>query len=307
MTTATSRVALVTGCSSGIGRATALALRRAGYLVYASARRPQTLADLAGDGLVPIRLDVTDDGSMTAAVSEILTRHGHLDVLVNNAGYKVLGPVEEVPPEEVRRQFDTNLLGVARLTQLVLPGMRERGTGWIVNMSSVYGRFAVPGGAYPAATKHALAGFSDALRLEVAPFGVKVILIEPTATRTNLDDNAVLGGQHADGPYAAFNDDVVRWHHQAVSGPPYNLAGRLAVSAEQVAAAVVRSVTARNPHPRYPVGVLARMLFLLRRWLPPRGFDAFVRRQFPIPAAAPVRRAMEQPRRDSTEEPARRT
>jgi NAD(P)-dependent dehydrogenase (short-subunit alcohol dehydrogenase family) len=285
MTTATTRVALVTGCSSGIGRSTALALHRAGFVVYASARRPEVLADIAAPGILPVRLDVTDDESMTSAVDRVLARHGRLDVLVNNAGYKVLGPVEEVPAGEVRRQFETNMLGVARLTQLVLPGMRERGTGWIVNMSSVYGRFAVPGGAYPAATKHALAGFTDALRLEVAPFGIKVILIEPTATRTKLDTNAVLGGRHADSVYAAFNEDVVRWHHRAVSGPPYNIAGRLAVSADQVAAAVVRSVTARNPRPRYPVGVLARMLFLLRRWLPPRGFDVFVRNQFPIPRA----------------------
>jgi NAD(P)-dependent dehydrogenase (short-subunit alcohol dehydrogenase family) len=281
----TGRVALVTGCSSGIGQATALALHRAGLLVYASARNPEALGDLAAAGIRTVRLDVTDDDSMVAAVNRIASEAGAVDVLVNNAGYKVLGPVEEVPPDEVRRQFDTNMFGVARLTQLVLPSMRTRGSGWIVNMSSVYGRFAVPGGAYPAATKHALAGFSDALRLEVAPFGIRVIIIEPTATRTELDTKAVLGGQHADGPYAEFNDAVVQWHHRAVSGPPYNLAGRLAVTPQRVADTIVHAVTSDHPHPRYPVGVLARMLFLLRRWLPPRGFDAFVRRQFPVPEA----------------------
>jgi NAD(P)-dependent dehydrogenase (short-subunit alcohol dehydrogenase family) len=288
MSAGSGRVALVTGCSSGIGRATALALHEAGLTVFASARRPETLVELADAGVATIRLDVTEDASMVSAVDRIRSESGPVDVLINNAGYKVLGPVEEVPADEVVRQFDTNVFGVARLTQLVLPEMRERGRGWIVNMSSVYGRFAVPGGAYPAATKHAISGFSDALRLEVAPFGIRVIVIEPTATRTELDAKAVLGGRHADGPYAAFNDAVVQWHHQAVSGPPYNLAGRLAVSPEKVADVITRAILSDHPRPRYPVGVLARMLFLLRRWLPPKGFDMFARRQFPMPQPAPA-------------------
>jgi NAD(P)-dependent dehydrogenase (short-subunit alcohol dehydrogenase family) len=283
MTGPTTPVALVTGCSSGIGRATARALCQAGLLVYASARRPETLDDLAGDGIEAIRLDVTDEESMDQAVKRINTAHGRLDVLVNNAGYRVVGPVEEVPPDEVVRLFDTNVFGVVRLTRLVLPGMRERRYGRIVNLSSIFGRFAIPGGAYPAATKHAIEAFSDGLRLEVAPFGIRVVLIEPSSVRSSYDTNAVWTGDTAGGPYAKFNQDVARWHAEALAGPPYNLPGRLALPPEAVARVITRAVTSPRPRARYPVGKLSRPLFLLRRTLPGPMFDAFVRRQFPAP------------------------
>src|SRR3954452_24143487 len=152
MSDAPRRVALVTGCSSGIGRASAQALRRAGLTVYASARRPDSLTGLASEGIGSVRIDVTDEDSMVTALKQINDECGRLDVLVNNAGYRVVGPVEEVPVDEVVRLFDTNVFGVVRLTRLVLPGMRERGYGRIVNLSSIFGRFAIPGGAYPAAT-----------------------------------------------------------------------------------------------------------------------------------------------------------
>jgi len=283
MTKQISRVAVVTGCSSGIGHATALHLHRAGLVVYATARKPDRIADLAAEGIHVMALDVTDEASMAAAVEKVFAEQDGIDVLVNNAGYKLLGPVEEVPPEEARRQFDTNLFGLARMTQLVLPGMRERGYGRIVNLSSVYGRFAVPGGAYPAATKHALAGFSEALRLEVARFGIRVVQIEPAATRSKLEANAVQAGGPADGPYAQFNKDVARWHAEAVSGPPYNLAGRFAPTPDAVARVITRAVTSRRPRARYPVGILAHMLFVMRRTMPDRAWDAFVRRLWPMP------------------------
>ena len=278
-----SRTALVTGCSSGIGRQAALQLRQAGLVVYATARRPEALTGLAENGIHVLALDVTDEASVVAAVEAIAASHGQVDVPVNNAGFELAGAVEEIPPAEVRRQFDTNVFGLARLTQLVVPGMRAQRYGRIINVSSVFGRFAVPGGAYYAASKHAVAAFSEALRLELAGFGVRVVLVEPTAARTRLYANTVWVGDDADGPYTGFGKDLARWHAQTYAGPPHNIAGRLAVSADDVARVITRAATSRRPRARYPVGVLARGLFLLRRWLPPAAFDAFIRSQFPVP------------------------
>lgn len=173
--------------------------------------------------------------------------------MVNNAGYELAGLVEEIPLAEARRQFDTNFFGLARLTQLVIPGMRARRNGRIINLSSVFGRIAVPGGAYYDASKHAVAGFTDALRLELAAFGIQVILIEPTAALTSLNANVIAVGDHDSGPYAAFGHDLADWHARTYASPPGNIAGRLAVSADDIAAAIVRAATARRPRARYPV------------------------------------------------------
>ena len=278
-----SRTALITGCSSGIGRASALHLHRAGLAVYATARRPEALTELAEAGIGVLPLDVTDDDSMVAAVEAVEASRGQVDVLVNSAGFELAGAVEQLPPADVRRLFDTNVLGLARLTQLVVPGMRAQQFGRIISLSSVFGRFAVPGGAYYAASKHAVAAFSEALRQELAGFGIRVVLIEPTAARTQLNANTVWGSDVADGPYAGFYRDLGRWHARTYAGPPYNIAGRLAVSADDVARVITRAATSPRPRARYPVGVLARGLFLLRRWLPAPAFNAFVRSQFPYP------------------------
>jgi NAD(P)-dependent dehydrogenase (short-subunit alcohol dehydrogenase family) len=282
--------ALITGCSSGIGHATALRLHAAGYTVYATARKPGSLADLAAAGITTLPLDVADEASMSAVVRQIAAEHGAVSVLVNNAGFELAGPVEEIPLAEARRQFEINFFGVARLTRLVVPGMRERGGGTIINLSSVFGRFAVPGNAYYAASKHAVAAFTDALRLELAGFGIHAVLIEPTAARTSLNANTTWAVQRDGGPYARFHEDLADWHARTYSGPPRNIAGRLAVSPDQVAAAITRAVTVRHPRARYPVGILARGLFALRRWLPAPAFDAFLRTQFPVPRAAASRR-----------------
>jgi NAD(P)-dependent dehydrogenase (short-subunit alcohol dehydrogenase family) len=277
------RTVLVTGCSSGIGRAAALHLHRAGLVVYATARRLDTLTGLAGEGIEVLELDVTDESSMAAAVEKIKSERGQVDVLVNNAGFELAGAVEMIPAAQARRLFDTNFFGLARLTQLAVPGMREQRYGRIINVSSIYGRFAVPGEAYYAASKHAVAAFSEALGRELARFGIRVALIEPTAARTQLDANTVLAGHDAEGPYAGFYQELARWRAQTYGGPPRNIAGRLAVSADDVAKAITRAATSRRPRARYPVGALAHGLFMLRRWLPPPAFDAFVRRQFPAP------------------------
>ena len=203
------------------------------------------------------------------------------------AGYELTGPVEEIPPAEARRQFDTNFFGLARLTQLVIPGMRARRSGRIINLSSVFGRIAVPGGAYYDASKHAVAGFTGALRLELAAFGIHVILIEPTAALTSLNAKNIVAGGHDGGPYTAFRHDLADWHARTYAGPPRNIAGRLAVSADDVATVIARAASTRRPRARYPVGTLARGLFALQHWLPGRAFDAFIRTQFPAPRQPP--------------------
>ncbi len=182
---------LITGCSSGIGHSAAMALHRAGRTVYATARRPDSIADLAELGIRTLALDVTDEASMQTAVGTIESGAGPIGVLINNAGYGLYGPVEQVSMDEVRRQFETNFFGLVRLTQLVLPGMRTAGRGRILNVSSMGGRVTLPGGAFYHASKYAVEGLSDALRMELAQFGIDVVLIEPGPVRTPWNDIAV--------------------------------------------------------------------------------------------------------------------
>ncbi|MFD0383272.1 SDR family oxidoreductase [Streptomyces stramineus] len=177
-------VALITGCSSGIGRATAVRLHRAGLRVVATARDPGTLEALRELGTDTRALDVTDEDSVRAAVEGVTAEHGRIDVLVNNAGYGLSGTFEETGLDRVRDQFETNVFGLVRLTQLVLPGMREHGGGTVVNVSSIFGRYAAPGGGYYHASKHAVEALSDALRLEVSGFGIRVVVVEPGPVHT---------------------------------------------------------------------------------------------------------------------------
>src|SRR5436853_5771809 len=186
-----SRAVLITGCSTGIGRATAEQLAARGWTVYATARRPESIRDLSTRGCKTIALDVCDEVSMRAAVETVERAEGAVGVLVNNAGYGQEGAFEEVPMAEVRRQFETNVFGLVRLTQLVLPGMRRQGWGRVVNLSSMGGRLTLPGGAFYHATKYAVEALSDALRFEVRPFGVDVIVIEPGPIRTQFGDTAI--------------------------------------------------------------------------------------------------------------------
>src|SRR5215203_6519858 len=206
-----SRAVLITGCSSGIGWATAKRLARRGWAVYATARNLEAIEPLRESGCRLLPLDVTDEDSMRAAVAEVERIEGAVGVLVNNAGYSQSGAVEEVSMEKVRRQFETNVFGLTRMCQLVLPGMRARGGGRIVNVSSMGGRFTFPGGGYYHATKHAVEAISDALRFEVAGFGIHVAIIEPGLIRTRFGEAAVgsiQGGVTGDGPYAKFNAAV---------------------------------------------------------------------------------------------------
>jgi NAD(P)-dependent dehydrogenase (short-subunit alcohol dehydrogenase family) len=267
-------VALVTGCSTGIGRATALALRAAGLRTYASARRPEALAELESAGCRVLELDVTDEDHRTRAIATIEREHGRLDVLVNNAGYAEYGPLEEIPLDRWRRELETNLLGAVRLIQLALPGMRARGGGRIVNMSSMGGRLAFPVGAPYHASKFALEAASDSLRAEVGRFGIGVVVIEPGPVDTGYADTASPGLHDAEeGPYG----DVAR-SFLAVMASTYG--GRRAVAPERVARVVVRAATARRPRPRYVVTWNARLLIAARAVLPDRLWDAVLARTF---------------------------
>lgn len=288
------KVVLITGCSSGIGAATARRLARHGHVVYASARQPEALAELAAGGCQTLALDVTDEASMQAAVRQVQAAHGGLDVLINNAGYGLYGPVEQLSPVELRRQFETNLFGLVRLCQLVLPGMRERGAGRIVNVSSMGGRTTLPGGGAYHASKYAVEAISDALRIEVRRFGIDVVLIEPGAVRTPwaeqaLQHQAAAGGAAppADGvqpagdddPYAAYKRAVSESFERAYSGP----LARLSLSPDAVARVIARACVVRRPRTRYLISPLARTLVTAKRLLPDRAYDRLLKQQYRLP------------------------
>ena len=283
-----SQAALVTGCSTGIGRATALALHRAGLPVYASARRRESLRDLAAAGLTTLALDVTDETSMRAAVDRVLTDHGAVGVLVNNAGYALQGPVETTPLRDARAQFETNVFGMVRLIQLALPGMRAQGWGRIVNVSSMGGRFTFPGGGFYHASKHAVEAVSDALRYEVAPFGVAVVLVEPGPVSTAFGDTAVgtidAASDEGEDAYAGFRRALAVRYAQAYDGSRM----RLASSPDAVAGVIVRAVRVRRPRTRYTVGPVAKTMIGLRRFAPSPVFDAVIRSSFPVPEPGQV-------------------
>ena len=284
MSSNSSKAVLVTGCSSGIGRATADRLAQHGWTVYATARRLDSIADLAEKGCRTLPLDVCDEDSMREAVRAIVGDEGAVGVLINNAGYSQSGAVEEVPMEAVRHQFETNVFGLVRLTQLVLPAMRAQRWGKIVNVSSMGGRLTFPGGGYYHATKHAVEAISDALRFEVRGFGVDVIVIEPGLIKTSFGETAagsVESATPADGPYAEFNSAVARESAQIYEGP----LARLGAGPEAVARVIEKAITAHRPKTRYPVTASARLALIQRRLLTDRAWDRVMRTQFTAPGS----------------------
>lgn len=267
----TARVALVTGASSGIGEVTALRLAALGYTVYAAARRVERMAALADHGVRVLPLDVTDEASMTACVETILSETGRLDVLVNNAGYGSFGALEDVPLDEARKQFEVNIFGLARMTQLVLPTMRAQASGTIVNVSSIGGKVYEPLAGWYHATKFAVEGLSDSLRLELKPFGIDVVIIEPGAIRTewNTISRGSLMTVSGDTAYGALADSVRRVLENA------DTPGR-GSEPSVVAEAIARAVQARRPKIRYAVGARARSAVIGRKLLPDRLMDAAI-------------------------------
>jgi NAD(P)-dependent dehydrogenase (short-subunit alcohol dehydrogenase family) len=246
--------ALVTGASSGIGKETAKGLLAAGYIVYAGARRADAMRSLEAAGARVLSLDVTDDASMTAAVDAILRETGRIDVLVNNAGYGSFGALEDVPLDEGRRQFEVNIFGLARMTQLVLPTMRAQRAGRIVNVSSVSGKIG------------------DSLRMELRPFGIDVVIIEPGSTRTAWGEIArdSLTRHSGDGPYR----DGARVHVRMMASISE---GSMPRPPSDVAATIVEAVRSRRPRTRYPTSGGARIALFMRRTLSDRGFDTLIR------------------------------
>lgn len=268
------QVVLVTGASSGIGLATAEYLLDRGHVVYGAARRVDRMAPLVDKGGHALELDVTDEASMQAAVQSILDAEGRIDVLVNNAGYGSYGAVEDVPLDEARRQFDVNLFGLARMIQLVLPSMRARRAGTIVNVSSMGGKMYTPMGAWYHATKHALEGFSDALRLELAEHGIDVVIIEPGAIQTEWGDVAMdhLMETSGSGPYADLAAKT-----KALMDNAY--ADGKGSSPLVVAEAIAKAIEADRPKTRYAIGEGAKPAIFGRWLLPDRAFDAVIRSQ----------------------------
>jgi NAD(P)-dependent dehydrogenase (short-subunit alcohol dehydrogenase family) len=286
MSASVSKAVLITGCSTGIGRATALRLAGHGWTVYATARRPESIADLAQAGCKTLALDVTDEDSMRAAVQAVEQAEGAVGVLVNNAGYSQGGPIEQVPMDAVRRQFETNVFGAIRMAQLVLPAMRKQRRGKIVNVGSMGGRLTFPGGGLYHATKYSLEAISDALRFEVRGFGVDAILIEPGLIVTDFAQAAVastasLGDEQSatDGVYEEFNTKVAALTTGVYESPMRRLGG----GPDVVARAIERAIKRRRAPARVLVTPSARLTVLQRRLLPDRAWDAAMRTQFPQP------------------------
>jgi NADP-dependent 3-hydroxy acid dehydrogenase YdfG len=272
------KVVLVTGCSSGIGKATALSFVKAGYITYATARRPETLQELRAQNCHTLQLDVTDETSMKTAVQEIERKHGAVDILVNNAGYGLNGPVEELDMANVKHQFETNVFGLVRLSQLVLPGMRHKGWGRVINVGSVGGTFTAPGAGAYHASKWAVESFNDALRYEVKPFGVDVVLIQPTGVYTEFDKKIAVSSAplSSNSPYKFFMENHVKTTTQMFS--ENSSAG--IIKAEDVAKTILNAVQARRPRTRYKVGLSAHLYSGLRRIVSDRQWDAVMARQF---------------------------
>ena len=258
----TSKTALITGASSGIGGSAALLLKEKGFTVYGAARRLEKMKSLESKGINIIELDITDEGSIENCVNTILSREGSIDVLVNNAGYGSYGAIEDVPMEEARRQFDVNIFGLARLTQLVLPGMRENHSGRIINISSMAGRIYTPFGGWYHATKHALEGWSDCLRLETKAFGIDVVIVEPGGIKTPWGliaaDN--LKKTSGKGPYAGdankIADSMAKLYASSKLTKP-----------ETIGKVILKAATVARPKRRYIKGFGAKPAIFIRRCL----------------------------------------
>ena len=267
-------IALVTGASSGMGKRIAERLITDGYLVYVAARNVDKMADLTQLGAIPLRMDISKDDEIVAAAQTILEKSGRVDVLVNNAGYGLYGPVEEIGLDEARYQFEVNVFGPARLTQLLLPAMRARGAGTIVNITSMGGKIYTVLGAWYHATKHALEGWSDSLRLEAEPFGIRVVVIEPGLIETGFGAAASQGilERSGTGPYAKMAQSVAAsmarsYGHGQGTNP------------KVIADVVGDAVRSARPKTRYAAGKYAKLMIGVRKWLGDRAFDRLIKSQ----------------------------
>ncbi len=267
-----SKVVLLTGGSSGIGYETAQALARQGHKVYAAARRVERMESLKEFGVVPIRMDVTDDESMQAGVAEVIDNEGRIDVLINNAGYGYFGAIENVPMDDARNQLEVNIFGLARLCQLVLPQMRRQRSGRIVNVASVAGKTVMLYGGWYHVSKYSVEALSDALRMEVRPFGIDVVLIEPGAIKT---DWGIIAADHL---------------AETSTGTVYETTGKMMSDnlreiylsnmpsgPSVVRKAICKAVNSGHPRTRYRIGRLATAMVFFHSVLPTRWWDAMMR------------------------------
>ena len=267
------KVILITGASSGIGYDAAAALAAAGHKVYAAARRTELMEPLRTYGIVPIHMDVTDEQSMADGVNAVLSHEGRIDVLINNAGFGYFGAVETVPMEEARRQVEVNVFGLARLCQLVLPTMRAQGSGRIINTSSIAGRLVLNYGGWYHVSKYSVEALSDAMRMELKPFGIDVVLIEPGGIKT---DWGFIAARHlceaSEGtPYESDGTRFARLMQWGYSS-------KYLSSPKVIMRVICRAVNSRRPRARYMAGRFAHLLLFLHAVLPARWWDALLRR-----------------------------
>ncbi|RYH11229.1 oxidoreductase [Tropicimonas sp. IMCC6043] len=263
--------ALVTGASSGMGKDIALRLLKEGLTVYVAARSVDRMADLAEAGAIPIAMDITKDAEITAAAEQIHAGHGGVDILVNNAGFGQYGPVEETPIDSARYQFEVNLFGLARLTQLLLPPMRQNRKGLVINISSMGGKIYTPLGAWYHVTKHALEGWSDCLRLELAEFGIDVVIAEPGLINTGFTAGVQTHfAASAESAYAGLIGKLVEAvDSDGASSPP-----------SVISDLVIRAIRADRPRTRYAGGKMARPVLFLRWLISDRMFDRMIMSRF---------------------------
>ena len=265
------KVIIVTGASSGIGKATAMQLIKEGHIVYGAARRIERMQDLISAGGSAIEMDVTNHEQVQSQIIKIIDTEGKVDVLINNAGYAVYGPIEEIKYEQAKRQFDVNLFGLAEVTKAVLPTMRNQKSGTIINISSVGGKIYTPLGAWYHATKHALEGWSDCLRLEVKQFGIDVVIVEPGAIKTEFDLAMDHQFGELSGPYGPLKKTMEKVMTNAYKPGNYS-------EPSVIADTISGAINSNNPKTRYAVGKMAKQTLIGRKWLSDKGFDKMIMR-----------------------------
>ena len=266
------KVVLITGASSGIGYETAQRLARRGCKVYAAARRVELMEPLRKDGIVPVRLDVCDAESMRQCVDTVLQAEGHIDVLVNNAGYGYFGAVENVSDAEARRQLEVNVFGLAAMCRLVIPAMRKHGSGRIVNTSSIAGRVVLPFGGWYHVSKYSVEALSDAMRMELQPFGIEVSMIEPGGIKT---DWGIIAADHLQASSAGTPYEAAAMPEADLLDKAYR--GKFLSNPVVVARAIERATLSRRPRARYRVGRFSCLAIWIHRLLPTRWWDALLR------------------------------
>ena len=271
MDTLTQKVVLVTGASSGMGKDFAKALLSQGMIVYAAARRIERMSDLAELGAIAVQMDITKEEDIQAAVNKIQTEQGGVDVLINNAGFGLYGAMEDTTIDDARYQFEVNLFGLARLTQLLLPEMRKKKAGMIFNISSMGGKVYTPLGSWYHATKHALEGWSDCLRIELAPFNIDVVIIEPGAIKTEFSDVMVdpmlkRSGSTAYGPMAQSLVKATKASYEAGD----------ASEPEVITDLILKALGEKKPKTRYAAGKFAKPMMFIRQWLGDRIYDKVI-------------------------------